>query len=138
MKKIFIILAAVFSLAFAADVEVSGAFIKQTPPNAKNSAIFMTLTNKGSKDAVLIGASSPIAKVAELHTHSMKDGKMMMKQVKEIVIKANSSVALKPGGLHVMLFDLKEQVKADTKTSVKLNFADKTSVDVENIPAKKN
>lgn len=137
MRKIFIILAMLASVAFASELEVKGAFIKQTPPNAKNTAIFLTIVNNSDKNIALLGANSDFAKQVELHTHTMKNGKMEMLQVKDILIKAHSTVALKPGGLHIMLFDIKGPVVDTTKVNLKLNFDNKTSLEVKDIPSKK-
>lgn len=137
MRKIFIIIALLSSALFASNIEVSKAYIKLTPPHAKNTAIFLNITNNTDKDIALIAASSPQAKVTELHTHAMVDGKMEMHQVKQIMIKAHSTQALAPGGFHIMLFNILKPVNADTKAQVTLDFSDKTQVVVEDIPAGK-
>lgn len=137
MKRIFIIFALLAFTAFAADIDVKGAFVKVTPPNAKNTAIFLSITNNTGKDIELKSASSDLAPVVELHTHKMEAGKMKMVQVPSILIKAHESVELKPMGLHIMLFNIKNPVKADTKVSLKLNFSDNKSVELKDIAAKK-
>lgn len=136
MRKIFIILAFLASVAFAGNIEVKDAFVKMSMPHAKNTAIFLNITNNSDKEIKLLGATCPLTKQVELHTHAMVDGKMEMRQVKDIVIKPHSTVELKPGGLHIMLFNLPKPVTLDTKTSVKLNFDNKEFVEIKNIPAK--
>ncbi|WP_261818027.1 copper chaperone PCu(A)C [Vibrio gallicus] len=89
-------------------VEVSHAWAKETPPTATTSAIFLTLSNPTKTDRNLISASTEAAGITELHTHLKENGIMKMRQVKSIAIPAGKSTQLKPHGLHVMLFDLKQ------------------------------
>ena len=62
---------------------------------------------------------------------------MSMIQIPKITIKPNSTTELKPGSYHIMLFDLKNSVNADTKASLTLYFDNNTSLKVEQIPSKK-
>ena len=135
-RKIFILSLLGLSLS-ATEIEISNAYIKQTPPNSKNTAIFLTLTNKGAKEIALINAQSDLSDKIELHTHIHKDKKMSMIQIPKITIKPNSTTELKPGSYHIMLFDLKNSVNADTKASLTLYFDKNTSLKVEQIPSKK-
>lgn len=136
MKKILAILAAFLGFALAADIEVSDIFVRQTPPNAKNTAIFLTLKNTTGKDISLVDAESNLSEKIELHTHLHDGGKMTMMKVDAIVIPANSSAELKPGGDHIMLFDIKESVKSDTKVDLTLSFSNGESLNFENIAVK--
>jgi copper(I)-binding protein len=54
---------------------------------------------------------SGIAKSVELHNHIDNNGVMEMRQVPSIEIKSKGEAQLKPGGYHVMLMDLKQQMK---------------------------
>ncbi|ECL5231298.1 copper chaperone PCu(A)C [Campylobacter upsaliensis] len=135
-RKIFILSLLSLSLS-ATEIEISNAYIKQTPPNSKNTAIFLTLTNKGAKEIALTNAQSDLSDKIELHTHIHKDKKMSMIQIPKITIKANSTTELKPGSYHIMLFDLKNPVNADTKANLTLYFDNNTSLKVEQIPSKK-
>ncbi|EMW2604649.1 copper chaperone PCu(A)C, partial [Campylobacter jejuni] len=121
MKKI-LLLGALFAVNLWAvnDIEVKNTFVKQTPPHAQNSAIFLTIFNNTDKDIALISAKSDISEVSELHTHIHKDGKMMMQKIPEIIIKAHSSTELKSGGYHIMLLKLKKPIIKDTKVNLDL------------------
>lgn len=135
-KKIFILNLLSLSLS-ATEIKINNAYIKQTPPNSKNTAIFLTLINKGAKEIALIDAKSDLSEKIELHTHIHKDKKMSMIQIPKITIEPNSTTELKPGSYHIMLFDLKNSVNADTKASLTLYFDNNTSLKVEQIPSKK-
>lgn len=97
----------------------------------------MKITNSGDKTLYLVSANSKIAKNVELHEHVMSNGMMKMQQVKNIKIPANSTVELKPGGLHVMLIGLNKKLQPHDKVdAITLNFSDKTSVTLKDIPVK--
>lgn len=135
-KKIFILSLLSLSLS-ATEMEINNAYIKQTPPNSKNTAIFLTLTNKSEKKIALINAKSDLSEKIELHTHIHKDKKMSMIQIPKITISPNSTTELKPGSFHIMLFDLKNPVNAETKANLTLYFDNNTSLKIEQIPSKK-
>lgn len=122
--------------AFSADIVIKDAYVKQSMPNAKNSAIFMNIENTSDKDISLIDANSSYAKTTELHTHLHENGMMKMVRVKDIVIPAHSSVELKPKSLHIMLFDIKEPIIDDTKLDVKLKFDNNEEIVLKDIPSK--
>ncbi|EAJ3555697.1 copper chaperone PCu(A)C [Campylobacter jejuni] len=137
MKKI-LLLGALFAVNLWAvnDIEVKNAFVKQIPPHAQNSAIFLTIFNNTDKDIALISAKSDISEVSELHTHIHKDGKMMMQKIPEIIIKAHSSTELKSGGYHIMLLKLKKPIIKDTKVNLDLKFNNHKTIELKNIDSK--
>nr|WP_240811425.1 copper chaperone PCu(A)C [Campylobacter helveticus] len=137
LSKKFLILSFLGLSLNAADLEIKDAFIKQTPPNSQNTAVFFTLVNKGEKEVALINAKSDLSDKVELHTHIHKDKKSTMVQIPQIKVNPNSSTELKPGSYHIMLFNVKQPVDANTKASLTLYFDDNTSVKLEQIPSKK-
>ncbi|MDO5045477.1 copper chaperone PCu(A)C [Campylobacter sp.] len=138
MKKTLsaLALATVFCIANAADIEVSNAFAKATPPNVKNSAAFMDIKNNTDKPIKLIAANSNISKTTELHTHKHVDGMMQMIQVDDIEIPAKSEVNLKPGGLHVMFMNIFAPVKEGDKIDVTLEFDNGSKIELKDVVAK--
>ncbi len=125
MKKTIFALSALLlsSTAFAqSELVIENPYARATPPNAVNSAIFMTIKNAGNEDRTLISASTSIAKKVELHTVVKTDGMMKMREVDTIDIPKNKDVMLKPGGLHIMLFELTQPLKEEEFIDVTLNF----------------
>lgn len=111
--------------AGAADqVSIADAYVRAVPPGQPNSASFMTLTNGSGADIVLKGAESPAAKAVELHTHTMSDGMMRMRQVEKIDLPAGQSVKLQPGGLHVMMIGLQQALVPGEQIDLTLVFDD--------------
>jgi copper(I)-binding protein len=113
------------------NIQVQHPYARAVPPGQPNSAAFMTLRNMGDKANAVVAASSPAANVVELHTHTMEDGMMKMRRVEQIEIPANGETELKPGGLHIMLIGLKQQLKSGMKVALTLKFADGTESTVE-------
>ena len=143
MKKHFTaaVLAACLPLsalaAGAADqVSVSEPYVTLVPPGAMATAAYMTLKNGGDKDVKLVKADNNVSKVTELHTHLNEDGVMKMRHVPAIEIKARSEAVLQPGGLHVMMIDLKSPLKEGDKVALTLGFDDGSSKQVEAVVRK--
>jgi copper(I)-binding protein len=99
----------------ASALVVSGAWVRLPAPGARHLAAFMTWQNPGTTDLEVTGASSSLSPRTELHTHLMEGGIMKMRKVERILVKAGTTQALQPGGLHVMLMDVpKHPVVGDT------------------------
>ena len=109
--------------AFAQAVDVQGAWARATVQGQMASGAFMKLTAKeGTK---LVGISSPVAGVTEVHEMKMDGDVMKMRAVEGgIELPAGKLVELKPGGYHVMLMDLKTPLQKDTTIPMTLVFKD--------------
>ena len=105
------------------DIMVHDAYARATPPSAVNSAVFTTLINHSDKERSIVAATTPAAGKVELHYVIMDGDVMKMRQVQTIAIPANGQVELKPGSLHIMLFDLKDGLKEGDQISMMLAFA---------------
>ena len=130
-------LAAITMLALQAEVLLVDPYAKATPPNAKNSAAFMKIKNTSNSDIELLAASSNISKVTELHTHIEENGMKKMIQIPSIKIPANSSVELKPGGLHIMFLGIQNQINENSNVDLNLTFSDGKTYELTKIPVKK-
>lgn len=109
----------------AADaIDVADAYARAVPPGQANSAAFMMLSNPGDADRALVAAESAAAATVELHTHTMSDGMMQMRRVERIELPAGEEVTLAPGGLHVMLIGLAQQLKPGMEVALTLIFDD--------------
>ena len=92
----------------------------------------MTITNGRVADDELVGVSAPeVTNDASLH-ETTDDGSGMtgMQHVDGIVIPAGKTVALEPGGYHVMLMDLLEELKAGDRVTLTLTFEQTGPVEV--------
>ncbi|WP_419903760.1 copper chaperone PCu(A)C [Kiloniella sp.] len=141
MKKLFLALATLIgfsltSLATASDfkageIMVQKPWARATLGQVKNGASFLSLHNMGSEDDTLISAKGTAAKRIELHSHTMVDGVMKMRQVEGgIPVKAGSMVELKPGGFHIMMMGLSAPLKEGEMFPLTLTFEKSGSVDI--------
>ena len=123
IKNLTVALAAVTVFAAQAQtVEVKDAWARTTVPGQKASGAFMKLTAR--EGLRLVGASSPVAGVTEVHEMKMEGDIMRMRAIAGLDLPAGQTVELKPGGYHVMLLDLKAPLAKDTAVPLTLVFQD--------------
>ena len=124
MRKTALVLALMFFGAAAqADVTVKESWVRGTTPAQKVTSAFMEITS--SEAAALLSASSPVAGVVEIHTMKMEDGVMKMRAIPKLDLPAGKSVKLTPSGNHIMLMDLKQQMKKGDVVPITLKIEGK-------------
>lgn len=110
---------------------VDAAWARATPEGAKVGAGYLTIRNTGSALDTLVSVETPAAKRAEIHEMTMTDGVMRMRRLDGgVEIPAGGSVALKPGGTHLMLLDLTGPLVEGQTLTVKLGFKSGASGEV--------
>jgi copper(I)-binding protein len=124
----------------AGDLVITQAWSRATPGGAKVGGGYLTIENKGTAPDRLISGSADVAAKVQVHEMSMNNGVMTMRPIEGgVVIEPGKTVKLAPGGLHLMLLDLKGPLKQGEKLPVTLEFekAGKISVvlDVASIGA---
>ena len=87
-----------------------------------NSAAYVTLLNQGGSPDVLVAAHCPVAAAVEVHRSTMEDGVMRMRPAGDVPLPPRSTVTMQPGGLHVMLMGLRQDLVEGTVISVTLDF----------------
>ena len=92
-----------------AQVAITRPWVRATAPGQKVAAAYMEIKSTGP--ATLISVASPVAGMAEVHETTMENGMMKMRPVERLALPAGKTVELKPGGYHIMLMDLKRQLK---------------------------
>jgi len=117
------------ALAFAAishsqttGIEVKDAWVRTSVQGQKATGAFMNITAKDG--AKLVGVSSPVAGLGEVHEMKMEGDVMKMRAITALDLPAGKTVALKPGGFHLMLMDLKTPLKKDSTIPLTLRFKD--------------
>ncbi|ABG42541.1 protein of unknown function DUF461 [Paraglaciecola sp. T6c] len=113
-----------------AEVEISDATIRLLPPSVPNTSAYFTVSNTSDQDISLVGGSAEIAKKIELHNHIMQGEVMRMEKQDAVIIPAGKTVKFAPGGLHMMIFGLKQPLKKEqivplvliTKDGQQINF----------------
>lgn len=97
-----------------------------------NGGVFFVIDNTGqSQNDTLIAAQTDICEKTELH-RSMMDGNVMKMEPQETVeVAAKTKVDFKPGGLHVMLINLNQDLKKGDTFKLTLQFEKAGPVSVQ-------
>lgn len=111
------------ALAQGQPVQVEGAWARATVAGQHASGAFMTLT--AAEGARVVGVSSPVAGAAQIHEMVMQGDVMRMREIDGLPLPPGQPVTLKPGGLHVMLLDLKAPLTAGTNVPLELRVVDR-------------
>lgn len=85
--------------------------------------VYFTVLNKGDVQDVLVGAATPVAPIVSLH-----DGHDF---VHEIYLLPGKPLVFKPGGMHVRLIGLREDLKEGDRFPLTLQFRRSGGVMVE-------
>lgn len=95
------------------------------------TAAFMVLDNEGEEEVVVTGASSPVAPMVQLHETTMVDGASVMREIDGgIALPPGRGQLLQPGGTHVMLMGLTDELAAGDEVELVLELGDGSSVEV--------
>jgi len=98
---------------------------------SETTAAYMLVKNTGSEPDMLLTAACDTANMVEVMNTQMEGDMMSMSETKGIEIPAGASVELKSGSYHIMLMDLKEDLKAGGTVSVTLVFEKAGTIVVE-------
>jgi copper(I)-binding protein len=101
-----------------AQVSVKDPWVRATVAGQKATGAFMQITDPAG--GRLVEARSGTAGVVELHEMSMDGTTMRMRAIPAIDLPPGKPVVLKPGGLHVMLMDLKEPLSPGDSVALTL------------------
>ncbi len=110
------------------EIKIEDAWARPSAGDVMNGAIYFRIVIAGNEADTLLSADTPSAQAAEVH-ESMSDdnGVMSMKSRENIKIPAGGEVEFKPGGLHIMLVELKQPLAVGDEVQLALRF-EKTGV----------
>lgn len=97
------------------------------------TALFVNLTNPTSEDVALIGADcGDVAGMYQIHDMVTADGEMVMQEAPDgLVVPAESHLHLAPGGPHVMLMRLTQDLPVgSTEITCDLEFDNGQQIEV--------
>lgn len=92
---------------------------------------FMQIRNTTDQADALLSASSAVAADVQVHETTMQDGVMSMAEVSGVEIPAAGMAELKPGGYHIMLIGLKQELKAGDTVTLVLTFENAGEITVQ-------
>ena len=119
-------------------LEVREAWARPAPQGG-NGAIYFMIENHSSETQEMIGVDSDIAQAVEMHESQMDGDVMEMHQLESVSLGPGAAVTFEPGGLHIMLIGLKQDLKVGDEVQVTLNFANaqeiRVTVPIQDAPA---
>lgn len=115
----------------ASTVTAADPYVRLVPAGSEQTGAYAILRNGDRSDHALVRASSPAARVVELHTVIDENGVKKMRPVPKMDVKAGAETQLKPGGLHIMLIGLKEPLKEGVEVPITLTFEDGSEIAVK-------
>lgn len=128
-------------IASAHGVMASGVLVQQAfarasaTPMATAGVVYATIANRGQAADRLISIATPAAAMASLHETRDENGTTSMAPVSALDLPAGATVVLKPGGLHIMLMQLRAPLKQGTTIRLDFTFEKSGMVGVE-VPVK--
>jgi copper(I)-binding protein len=134
MKKVFIFALAGAILLSACgatgEIEAHSAWVRPTA-QGENAAVYLTLHNHTAEGDELVGTSSNAADVVEVHESKMENDVMQMNMIPSLPIAADEEIIFTPGGLHIMLISVKEELVLGEHIGVILHFKNHEDIVVE-------
>ena len=113
-------------------LKIGHPWARATPPTAPSGGGFLTVTNTGTTADRLVSVTSPAAGQVQIHEMKMDGTIMRMRELENgLEIPPGATVALAPGGLHLMMMGLKGPLKEATRVPVTLVFEKAGKIDVE-------
>ncbi|WP_428669062.1 copper chaperone PCu(A)C [Reyranella sp.] len=114
------------------NLRIDRLWARATPPTAPAGGGFLTVTNTGTTPDRLVSASSPASSQVQIHEMKMDGNIMRMRELDNgLEIPPGATVALVPGGFHLMMMGLKSPLKEGTRVPVTLVFEKAGKLDVE-------
>jgi hypothetical protein len=102
-------------------VEIFSPWVRVSNTGGSTAAYMLIKNGAGQMDK-LVNAEFAGAGMVEVMNTTIVDDKMSMQTIPSIDIPANGEVELKPGGYHVMLMNLNQDLKEGETASVTLIF----------------
>jgi copper(I)-binding protein len=112
-------------------IAIHDAWARASLGQTGTSAVYMTLEASGDQGDRLVGAASPLAASAELHTHLVESGVAKMRPVAAIEIESGAPTVLEPGGLHIMLTGLRDRLVEGDALPLSLTFEEAGTIELE-------
>jgi copper(I)-binding protein len=106
----------------AKPVYVDGAYVRLSPNPDNPSSAYLTI-HGGSQPVTLRAVETDAAVRLEMHESMTHDGMATMAPLDTVDVPAGTKVEFKPGGKHIMLWQINQQAVAAGKVEFKLIFS---------------
>jgi hypothetical protein len=113
----------------ATGIEISNAWVRPVLQDG-NGAVYFLLENHSALGDELTGVSSDASQAVEMHESKMEGDVMQMRQISSLSIRGKESIDFGPGGYHVMLVGLNQDLKAGDELQITLHFKNHEDIQV--------
>ncbi|MFA7388717.1 MAG: copper chaperone PCu(A)C [Thiohalobacteraceae bacterium] len=110
------------TLSAAEALRISGAWVREGPPNATVLAGYMRIENRTASEAIVVSADSPQFQRVEIHRTEVQDGIARMLPQEHLTIPAGAVLELQPGGLHLMLMQPAQWLQSGAQVEIELRL----------------
>lgn len=110
---------------------INHPWARPTASGMPTGAAYLSITNHGAREDTLLRAHSPAATRVEFHRTSFEAGMAKMRPANGLVIEPGGTLTAAPGGLHLMLVDLKSPLVNGATVPLMLTFKDAGEVTVQ-------
>ena len=93
-------------------LRVEHAWVREPVPGSGMAAAYAMLENPAAEDMQIVSVTADVAATVEVHETVRSGDVMKMSPLKVVPVAARSSVALEPGGLHLMLIGVTRPLEA--------------------------
>jgi len=99
-------------------ITIEGQYAELSQMFIGSGSFYMTIRNAGGRDT-LIGVSAALPRTV-IELHDVKDHRMV--RIEKIPVPARNTVELKPGGPHIMIFNMPRTVQKGSDLVLTLRF----------------
>lgn len=126
-------------LAFhsTAQVLVENAWVQLAPPAITVNAVYMQINNPQWRPQTIVSLNADCCATVMLHNTRKVGDKVVMEHLDYLVIPAQSTVQLVPGGMHIMLMEPQAELTLESKVKLTFSFSDGSTQEF-NLDVKKN
>ncbi|WP_288644339.1 copper chaperone PCu(A)C [uncultured Helicobacter sp.] len=140
-------LASSASIAYASNITIDKSYVFASIPGSNNPAAFMSITNNTDSQIALIEVKNSLNVPSEIHAHTKAESSQTnsktqnphpsahMIKIPKLEIQPHSQIELKPGGYHIMLIGLKQELKVGQEVDLELTFDNGETIELKQIKA---
>ena len=113
----------------AGKLGVTDAWIRAAPPGARMLAGYATLKNGGDAALTILTVQSDAFRMTSLHETIVDNGVSKMRELHRLTIAPGATVALEPGGKHLMLMQPRQEIAVGEHVEVMFLLSDGARVE---------
>jgi copper(I)-binding protein len=114
------------------DLKVSHAWTEEVGATSHAIEVYLTITNQGEEADRLVAVESEFTQPGIFQAPVLgEDGTLKVREVEQIEIGAGQQITFQPGGLHIVLNDVKQSLMAGDHFHLDLTFAKAGEVEIE-------